>query len=557
MSNTETNSVVSPSDDRLGNRKVATADLETDPFKAGRLPKVFAAGWCDGGATQTMWGKQGKVLKWLVGKIKNHNGLVYFHNGGKFDFLGFIVKYHGKELYGERARIINGRIVQCRMGRSEVRDSYAILPAKLGSYDKGEIDYERFESDKRELYKGEILAYLRRDVESLRELVVTFLKLHGTRPLTAASAGFSHLRSLGYDTDSLSIYQDAKFRKFYFGGRVAAFKPGIHDGSFNLYDIKSAYPHAMCHAHAIGSEFEFLVLKPQEVVGSDFILFEGEGGGHLLSRKGSKKDQYHCTGWEYLALPEEVRAGGKIVYVERCRKLGDFIRYVVHWFAVKQKAELDGDLATRHIAKIMLNSAYGKFAQNPEKYRDHFFMPAQEPVARGFEVGYLDDANEICIWECPSQSPKRYYNVATAASITGLVRARLLKAIHETAPYYCDTDSIICDGDRAPAGVGSSLGEWGLELQGDRLCIAGKKLYALRVLPKYCATPKEAKKKGYWWDQKDERGWKMATKGVRLSPDELRRVCLGETVRWTNDAPTYSIHDSECNFISRDIKMTA
>ena len=143
---------------------VAVADLETDPFKKQRVPKVFAAGWSDHtGTITTKWGTQKVVLDWLTEKIKKYEGIVYFHNGGKFDFLGYIVKHSSEVLYGERAKVIGGRIVQCRFGSSDVRDSYAILPAKLGSYDKGEIDYAKFEKGEREKHKVEIIEYLVRD----------------------------------------------------------------------------------------------------------------------------------------------------------------------------------------------------------------------------------------------------------------------------------------------------------------------------------------------------------------------------------------------------------
>ena len=42
------------------------------------------------------------------------------------------------------------------------------------------------------------------------------------------------------------------------------------------------------------------------------------------------------------------------------------------------------------------------------------------------------------------EKAKKFFNLATAASITGFVRAKLWRAICECdRPFYCDTDSLI------------------------------------------------------------------------------------------------------------------
>ena len=133
-----------------------------------------------------------------------------------------------------------------------------------------------------------------------------------------------------------------------------------------------------------------------------------------------------------------------------------------------------------------------------------------------------------------------FFNVATAASITGCVRAHLfrsLRAVRE--PVYCDTDSIICR-DPGTLKIGRELGEWKEEAESKAggLWIAGRKLYALE-------------KKGG--------GWKLASKGVRLSPREIQTVANGEAVKSTLHAPTFSLYTtrsargSKADFITRTI----
>jgi hypothetical protein len=207
-------------------------------------------------------------------------------------------------------------------------------------------------------------------------------------------------------------------------------------------------------------------------------------------------------------------------------------------------------MGTRHIAKIMLNSAYGKFAQRPDRFRDYAFMPADIATTKTWQQAYLNEETNLSIWERPSAGFGTYYNVATAASITGFVRSCLLRAIAQCNPYYCDTDSVIVYKGHVPSPIGDSLGNWSLECEGDRLYIAGKKMYAFRLIG---CDSETAKKKGYYWD--GEHAWKMATKGARLLPGEVLRMCQGETITWENAAPTFSLKD-DVKFLTRRLKMT-
>lgn len=545
---------------------LAVIDLETDPFKYGRIPRAFLAGFYDGSLFEYRWGEEEDILPWLVKKIIKFEGIVYAHNGGKFDFIGYVVRYSQKWIYGESAKVIGGRIVSIRIGSAEVRDSYAILPSPLSAHDKGTIDYKLFEKGARERNRTSILEYFRRDHQSLYALVRQFIESHGTSPLTAASAGFKYLKKVGYKVESLKSSQDEKFRKFYYGGLVLARRPGIHVGRFSLYDIKSAYPYAMLHTHPAGTNFDFKV-NPKKVHGFDMVLCKGRAMGCFLVRKkegGSFKLSTPCesgmfftTGWEYNRALSLGLFMGKVLYVERSGKITDYSRYVNHFYEQKQKAEAAGDSAGRLIAKIMLNAVYGKFAQRKDGNRDYAFMPSSCEIPphmekRGWQEELVDEKNKYSIWSRPSNTGT-IYNVATAASITGFVRAMLLDAIQKCDPYYCDTDSVVCDTGSCPGRLGDEIGQWVLEVEGDRLYIGGKKLYALRLLKRYCKTKEDALKKKYYWD--GQRAWKIASKGARLTPDELYKICKGETVTYENQAPSFSIHNLT-SFVKRNIKST-
>jgi hypothetical protein len=139
-------------------------------------------------------------------------------------------------------------------------------------------------------------------------------------------------------------------------------------------------------------------------------------------------------------------------------------------------------------------------------------------------------------WQC------HFLNVATAASITGQVRAKLWRAICDCdTPIYCDTDSIMCKGADFP--ISKELGEWKDEGTAHDLWIAGKKLYVARG---DFGTDKRTGKR-----LKE----KIASKGCKLTAKQIIDVVSGKTVTYHPDAPTYSMHHKPV-FIDRNIKMT-
>jgi hypothetical protein len=567
-------------------RKIAVVDFETDPFVHGEIPQAFACGWCDEKGTQTYWSEtEEKVIAWAVDRILKFEGVVYAHNGGKFDFPGYIFRGAKKAMLYQPVMLIGSRIVQMKLGLAEIRDSYAILPSPLSAYDKGEIDYGKFKKGVRTKYRAEILDYLRRDCDSLRQLVLRFIAEHGLKPLTAASAAMAAMKRMAkVKTESLDQSQDEKFRKFYFGGRVQCFRPGIHitkgadipkgcDGvkfktvnsNFNVYDIKSAYPHAMLSPHACSDEFDFIA-NPVSVEPSDFVVLSGVANGSFPRRtkKGlffPNEGEFYISGWEYLAARDNSVLGKhKILCLERPKIITDYSDYVMHFYRQKEEAEKSGDKAGRLIAKILINSGYGKLAQRVDKWEEHMVVkssdviPEESPdkwdLKHETTESYCDEASGFAVWSRPSQKPGSLYNVAAAASITGFVRSRLIPVIKRHRPYYCDTDSVIIAGEMK---TGKELGDWDFETAGDLLVIAGKKLYGLRITKDICPDEKTADAKGYDWD--GERGWKMATKGCRLTPAELMRVAKGETVEYHNIAPTFSLR-AQTRFISRSIRKT-
>lgn len=209
-------------------------------------------------------------------------------------------------------------------------------------------------------------------------------------------------------------------------------------------------------------------------------------------------------------------------------------------------------------AKLLMNSLYGKFAANPEEYREYQVSwwdaldeDGNASDGQGGEWSFnceLGTFGESVLVSRPQPEEKRkFYNLATGASITGFVRAYMWRAMSQCeGVLYCDTDSIAAY-DVSKLNYGTELGEWDLEGTFDYGAFGGRKLYAMHYKGKPRAFSFENKK--------TLKNWKLATKGVKLTPQGVVKVARGETVKYEPMAPTFSLHKGP-HFISRNVRKT-
>ena len=535
-------------------RKLWTYDSETDPFEYGRVPQPFLWGAYDGNEFKLWWNDTDEFVFWAA----DQHAIFYGHNGGRFDIM-FLLPYLGEDTIAPK--IINGRVAEIRIGEAIFRDSWSIIPTKLAAYDKTEIDYTKFEAAQRDQHRDEIIDYLKDDCVYLYELVDTFREEAGKK-LTIAGNALAFAKRLGIDMGKTTHYFDSKFRPYYFGGRTSAFITGVHKTGGEIFDINSAYPHAMTYDHPTGRQVtytdhpdaaDFLKIKCHS--NEAFPVRQKNYSLHFPNEYG----EYHVTKWEYrtamkLGLISDVEMLEGWVF----ENVINFEKYIDHWFDKKQEAEKEGDKAVRHVSKIMLNSLYGKCAQNPLNFKDYRFVPVGTETPEGWTLHTTNEDYEIHARSNMDKLEEEYgdewvneaifLNVATAASITGFVRAELMETrerIGRDRAAYCDTDSFIVIGKEPVAGIiqGDKLGQWKTEGKFKEVYIAGKKLNATSPL---FDCPKTG----------DNGSVKKACKGGNLSAKEIKRVCEGEVVTWFNPAPTFSF-DKEPNFVSRRFRKTA
>lgn len=545
--------------------RIAVADCETDPFKKGRAELApFLWGFYDGEDYREFTSTDA-----FVAFAREYDGIIYAHNGGKFDWHFILPYMDGLQDLG----IINGRLSRFKIGRAEFRDSYNILPVSLSKWEKDEIDYAIFEKGEREKPKNwrAIRKYLKADCVYLFDMVTQFIWKYGLH-LTqagAAMATWEKMCNVKAPRSTSQFYDH--MHKYYFGGRVECFQTGIRDVPFRVADINSAYPRAMLEDHPSepsASSVKNLTVEnalkwiDKYTPGCVFLSITAKSrgafpwraaDGALYFPRDNRKREFHVTGWEFLAALETKTADVLAVHkIEFFQKRAHFRDYITHFYELRQRAKATGNKGDDLFSKLLMNSLYGKFASNPREYENYLNLPPEytgiigKPESRdkGLDLTAHHFSGVLGPWALAAKplddNEMRFYNIATAASITGYVRAFLWRTLcNTTNPIYCDTDSIAAEGFGAGIVFGKELGEWKDEGAFDRYAVGGRKLYAFRYDAK--AVPELA---GVW---------KTASKGVRLTAQEVETIAAGGEVFHETDKPTFSVHHAP-RLVNRKIR---
>lgn len=552
--------------------KIAAGDFETDPFEFDKIVEPFAWGFYDGMSYTEAWGDDAPETFLAHIRTLQDPHIIYFHNGGKFDFfVGKLVQHFDDDI-----RIINARIVQAFIGIHQFRDSYAILPFPLSEFSTHkDQDFSIFKRGVREKHRLQIREYMKRDVLDLHLLCSEYRNQFGDA-LTVGQSAIRRLAEL-HPFDRAKSGFDAVFRKFYFGGRCQCFRTGVIKGSFKLYDVNNMYGAAMANTpHPIGTERQLSAKITKE---TDFACIEAKNYGALPSRTPTGGLDFTRERGIFFATIHEIIAGVETgtLKIERVKHAYAFKHKSTFATFVEQYADArakhkqnfanDGDLLEKARAlfiKYLVNSSYGKLSQDPTAYFDwlirHEAMTFPDSLCEFAEIARTAGNAPLCPHckndgkiECPRQwqigetafdwilwrrqsAHANYYNVAAGASITGAARAMLLRGLAVAKnPLYCDTDSIIAESLDVEIDA-FKLGAWKVESQADTVAIAAKKLYAMFSRAQ-CV--------------------KKAAKGVAIGADQIMAIAADSnaTVQYRNPAPRFKLNGT-VQFISRKVRQT-
>jgi hypothetical protein len=522
----------------------AVIDAETDPFKKGRIPQPFIWGFYDG-IEYHEFATLGELLAHIatLGKV-----LIYAHNGGRFDY------HYLRDDFEDDSpvMVIAGRIAEFKIGDATFRDSMNFLMNPLSAFQKEKVDYTLFEEDVRSRHMSIIRDYLRSDCINLHNVISAFFARFG-KCLTMAGAAMRYWQK-HYPSEMVmqDAAQFAKYKPFYYGGRVQCFEHGHARVPFKLIDLNGAYARAMLDQHPLSPEGTVSHRMPKDSATSRCFFhvtaiaqgcFPLRYDGGLYFPDDGIAREYHVTGWEMqAALDLNLVRIVKVHNVHRFPLTLNFAGYITEFYEERKRAQAAGDQWSDIFAKFMQNGLYGKFCSDPDKYSE-YRVSSLARFPDWINDGWLrlDNWGDRKLIARPVPDVKRhYYNVCTGASITGYVRAMLMQAMQKCRGLiYCDTDSIAAR-DISDLPLGIELGEWKLEMTCDEYAIAGKKLYAMHGVK----------------HKTGKVGWKTATKGAKLEPEDIIKVALGEQVLYEPEVPTYSIHTAEPRFVGRQIKST-
>jgi hypothetical protein len=492
----------------------------------------------------------------------------------------------------EPVMVINGRLARFRIGECEFRDSLNIFPnTRLADFGvKNDIDYELMEPTRRTdpNVRAQISSYLRQDCVGLWEMVDRYRGKYG-KSLTQATASMKYWEKMTQlEAPRQTRTQYERYKPYYYGGRVQCFGTGVQHVPFSVADINSAYPFAMLRDHIFSPQaildrhlpaepeiYKCLIKLdctsrgafPWRDPETGELFFPDDEAGHR-----NRMRTYTITGWEFLtALELDAVTNIHIRQVHTFPKSINFKEYIEHFYNQRMEAQARGDVAGKIFGKYFMNSLYGKFGANCANYAEYLISHPdtaefKQWLAKGY-TRYKKWGERWLLERKPTleqlddiEGKWRFYNVATAASVTGFVRAYLFRALSTAGGVvYCDTDSIAAR-DTTRLTFGDQLGQWKNEGRFDRYAIAGKKLYAFH---------QDGAGEAFDPDEKKNPSWKIASKGVNLSanalaPEIITQIAQGHgpllkegAYRSLPQSPTYSVTREVPVFIARDLKRTA
>lgn len=304
---------------------------------------------------------------------------------------------------------------------------------------------------------------------------------------------------------TLSVEMDAMIRDAYLGGLNVSQNLGINYAPLTHIDRNSMYPTIMSGVNGellpYGSPIELPEGSTPSECGYQLYVMIADFKFHVkdnripILRFKHKKDREmegiesasepirNTECWHHLSITSvdienylrfydvEVNENASIKYICFEGAVGDMKPYIDYWYEIKRTAPKGSP--ERAIAKLMLNSLYGRFGMGIE--------------VTDFELVWHDELNDWVAEEYHAERDEVPGYTPFAAFVTARARAALgdaIMLITETAGadaiIHCDTDSVIYKGtpDMTDSlGRTDALGDWKVESEPVRMIEGGVKRY--------------------------------------------------------------------------------
>lgn len=438
-------------------------------------------------------------------------------------FFSIEIYFYVKNHNVNKVRIIDALKIFPNFSVEKLAKGFGLPISKLT------IDYDEYRPVGHQLTKQEI-AYIRNDTEIVaRVLKIMFEK--GLTKMTIASDAMSNFKEyFKYFRLYFPLLEeevDAEIRKSYKGGftYVNEKYKGVKLGAGVTLDVNSLYPSIMMYEKMpygqpiiFEGKYEKDIVYPLyiQVLACSFELKKGKIPSIQLKNCLSfKPNEYLTTSNNeivtlYLTKPDyelfienyniyDVVYKGGFKFRE---KVGFFDQYINYWMKQKIQASKDKNPAQRQIAKLMLNSLYGKFGLSTKA---------------GKKIPVMDRDGTLHFISTPKEKREAIY-IPIASFITAYGRAKTIRTSQKIRDFsiakygkdayvYSDTDSIKCLLNEEDLNELKSkgiiniddyeLGAWAVEEHFDRILAIRQKCYitehngectpTVAGLPKYLA----------------------------------------------------------------------
>lgn len=566
---TEITKSLKPLTTRNKRKPFSTFDIETTTD----LKKVYLAGYYNGKEFR-FWesiplppedpaSPITQFLRWYLKLATNR--VVYAHNGGNFDAV-FILKCllsnfpeYSAEIIPSQSTILKLTITKTGEKFKWVfLDSARTLPDKLNNLAKCFLGKEKvdFGGNYDDLPQNPLrYDYLRSDCVLLWDTLKTaFDKLEhdigGRVSISAASTALATFRNTYQDRELFDCGEHANTlaRSAYYGGRCEVFRQafkGSYHEPLNCFDVNSMYPWAMSKGMPINVIVYSVIPMWWKDDSCGFLdctvdvkdchipVLPFRQNGKLIFPTGKFRGVFSTVELR-LAIEldqlETMEVHDSVFY----QTAPIFATYVEELYWLRNKENPQYNEATAKIAKLLLNSLYGKFGSSEERETIHV-RPTMDFI---IERGLLPMPSPITS-DCYIEKTKvnaDYMLPAIAAWVTSLSRARLCRGLIEAgeSAYYCDTDSIYTTGQVTD--IGPLLGQFKNEYPRDPICEASF------IAPKvYCYRHASGKI--------TNRAKGFSRFGERLPDDITARLAKGEAFQVSRFAKARSVIGGEFGLV--------
>jgi len=370
-----------------------------------------------------------------------------------------------------------------------------------------------------------LLEYCKRDVEILKLAHLHFWQFVkdnnlGGETETLASQALSAYRHR-FMTHKIHIHDNVEAleleRFAYGGGRVSCFRVGLHNSKTYYYvDINSMYPYLML-TYPVPTQLLGVIHNPPveklETLTKQYLVIADVVVSPTLPvfrRRVGVYTLYPCYTARFALSTPEVIFALQQGWIEKVNRVavyqGDVIfkDYVEYLYNIRIQAKTQGNLVYSQIAKIMLNSLYGKFGayaksikpiegvEIPEDGIDEILVGNDTQTRGIYKIG-----NTYYVETITGEGYNSFPGIA--CHITAYGRMYLWSLIELAGlenVYYCDTDSLIVNEigfDRIAHLVDSTgLGKLKLEGTADEIEIVARKFYRFGEIRKHKGIPKDA-----------------------------------------------------------------